>query len=139
MVGTITLYYKAEVVWLALLMTVLVTGGLTLFACQTKYDFTGMGGYLFAALWSLVLFGFVLMFIPGVNGARMSTTYKVYCWIGVLIFSLYIVYDTQLIMGGKHKKHSFGVDDYVFAALNLYLDIINMFLYLLALLGSGDR
>ena len=36
MVGTITLYFKAEVVWLALLMTVLVTAGLTLFACQTK-------------------------------------------------------------------------------------------------------
>ena len=43
-------------------------------------------------------------------------------------------YDTQLIVGGAHKKHQFGVDDYVFAALNIYLDIINLFLLLLQLL-----
>ena len=139
MIGTICLFYEAEVVWLALLMTVGVTAGLTVFACQTKWDITGTGGFLFAALWALMLFGFILLFIPSVNGARMSTTYKVYAGLGVLIFSVFIVYDTQLIMGGKHKKHSFGVDDYCFAALNLYLDIINLFLYLLALLGSGDR
>ena len=55
---------------------------------------------------------------------------------GCLLFSCYIVYDTQLIVGGQHKKHQFGVDDYVFAALNIYLDIINLFVYLLRLLNS---
>ena len=55
---------------------------------------------------------------------------------GVLIFSLYIVHDTQLMLGGSHKV-SIGMDDYVFAALNLYLDIINLFLLLLDLLNGG--
>jgi len=42
-------------------------------------------------------------------------------------------------MGGKHQKVQFGVDDYVFAALNIYLDIINLFISLLQLMGSrGD-
>ena len=38
-----------------------------------------------------------------------------------MLFSLYLVYDTQLIVGGAHKKFQFSVDDYVFAALNIYL------------------
>ena len=40
-------------------MTALVTAGLTVWACTTKSDFTDMGGYLYAALLSLVVFGFV--------------------------------------------------------------------------------
>ena len=53
---------------------------------------------------------------------------------GAIIFSFYIIYDTQLIIGGEHKKYQFDVDDYVFATITLYLDIINLFLYILDLL-----
>ena len=66
----------------------------------------------------------------------------IYALFGCLIFSLYIVYDTQKVVGGKHHKHQFGTDEYVFAALNLYLDIINLFLYLLEILRmlqGGDN
>ena len=59
-----------------------------------------------------------------------------YGCIGALIFSLYIVYDTQLMMGGKHK-YSLSPEEYIFAALNLYLDIINLFLYLLSIFGNS--
>lgn len=52
---------------------------------------------------------------------------------GALIFSMYIVYDTQMMMGGSHK-YSISPEEYVFAALNLYLDIINLFLYLLKII-----
>ena len=55
---------------------------------------------------------------------------------GALIFSLYIVYDTQLMMGGKHK-YSLSPEEYVFAALSLYLDIINLFLYILMIIGAA--
>jgi FtsH-binding integral membrane protein len=41
-----------------------------------------------------------------------------------------------LIIGGEHKAHKFTVDDYVFAALTLYLDIIQLFMRLLRLLGK---
>lgn len=65
----------------------------------------------------------------------MHTVYDI---VGILVFVVYIIYDTQLIMGemGGHKKHQFSVDDYAFAALNLYLDLINLFLHLLHLLGK---
>ena len=56
--------------------------------------------------------------------------------VGALIFSLYIVYDTQMMMGGKHK-YSLSPEEYIFAALNLYLDIINLFRYILCIVGIG--
>ena len=61
----------------------------------------------------------------------------VYGSIGALIFSLYIVYDTQLMMGGKHK-YALDPEEYIFASLNLYLDIINLFMYILMIVGASS-
>lgn len=48
----------------------------------------------------------------------------------------YLVYDTQIMMGGG-KQYSISPEEYVFAALNLYLDIINLFLYILQLIAAA--
>ena len=65
---------------------------------------------------------------------------NVYAGCGCLLFSMFIVYDTQMIMGGKdaygNDRNSISPDDYVFAALNLYLDIINLFIRILQVLGG---
>lgn len=60
-------------------------------------------------------------------------------WSSLRVFAFYIVYDTQLMLGswGGHKVE-FSVDDYVFAAINLYLDLINLFQYILELIGTRD-
>lgn len=58
----------------------------------------------------------------------------VYACLGALLFSFYLVYDTQLMLGGKHK-YSISPEEYIFAALNLYLDIVNIFLYILQIIG----
>lgn len=55
-------------------------------------------------------------------------------FVGALLFSVYLIYDTQLMMGGDHK-FSISPEEYVFAALNIYLDIIMIFLYILRLFG----
>ncbi|KAI8425983.1 hypothetical protein MSG28_004967 [Choristoneura fumiferana] len=47
----------------------------------------------------------------------------VYTAVGVLIMCVYLVYDTQLMIGGKHR-YAISPEEYVFAALNIYLDII---------------
>ena len=60
----------------------------------------------------------------------------IYSCLGALIFSFYIVYDTQLIIGGKHTKYKYDDEDYVIAALSLYLDIINLFIYILEILNK---
>ena len=130
-VGLICATYTVQSVLIALATVTAVTLALSLFAIQTKYDFTGMGPYLLVASIVLVIFGFILIFLP-----FNSVAQKVYAGIGALLFSLYLVYDTQLIVGGTHRKHQFEIDDYAMAAICLYIDIIQIFMYILTLVGD---
>jgi FtsH-binding integral membrane protein len=103
--------------------------GLTVFACCTRScDFTIWGGMLFAALFSLTIMTFFLMFWNSYYVTILIAT------LGVIIFSAYLVYDTQLIVGGKSRQYQ--IDDYIMAAINLYLDITRIFMYVLALVGG---
>ncbi|CEL99509.1 unnamed protein product [Vitrella brassicaformis CCMP3155] len=135
LVGVVTTQYDITAVGVAVGITAGVFIACTLFAIQTKIDFTSKGGYLFVALIVLLLFGIIAaFFIPTVPILQ-----KVYGAAGALIFSLYLVYDTQLLVGGKHRTFEFSVDDYVFAALALYIDIINIFLFILMLFGGSNN
>lgn len=58
----------------------------------------------------------------------------VYASLGALIFSIYLIYDTQMMMGGKHK-YSISPEEYVFASLSLYMDVVNIFIYILTIIG----
>jgi len=140
LVGFVSATYTAGSVALCAGITAAIFLCLTLYAWTTKRDFTGLGPYLFGMLMSLMVFGLVMgiMAAFGVYTPWMLMAYDI---VGILIFVMYIIFDTQLIMGelGGHKKYQFGIDDYVFAALNLYLDIINLFLHLLSLLGRERR
>lgn len=128
LVGLISSLYDPLTVLMAIGITGAIVFSLTLFAFQTKVDFTGAGPYLFVLLMCLMLMGIVSSYLPGIR--------TLYAGCGAVLFSFYIVYDTQLLIGGKHKKHAIGVDDYVFAAITLYLDIINLFIYILSIIGG---
>ncbi|KAI1483319.1 hypothetical protein K445DRAFT_75355 [Daldinia sp. EC12] len=127
-ISVIVSFYKTQIV----LNAVILTGGifvfLTLFACQTKYDFTSWMPYLFGALWGLLLFGFMMAFLPS-----SSTGELVYGGLAALIFSGYILVDTQLVI----RKHH--VEEEIAAAISLYLDIINLFLAILRILNSQSN
>lgn len=129
MLGVAASSFDTEAVLMAVGLCAAVCLGLTIFAFQTKWDFTVMGGALFVALIILVIFGIVAMIFPG----RVLTL--IYASCGALLFSVYLVYDTQLMMGGTHK-YSISPEEYIFAALNLYLDIVNIFLYILTIIGA---
>ena len=81
----------------------------------------------------------VILMIAGILLSILGTsriTIICYASAGALIFSMYIVYDTQLMMGGKHK-YSLSPEEYIFASLSLYLDIINLFMYILMIIGAA--
>lgn len=111
----------------ALVITVGVFVGLTLFTFQTKLDFSGLGPFLFAGLMGLITAGLVNIFIP----FGQSFDLAIACG-GVLIFSGYILYDTQQIM----KRLS--IDEPVLASLSLYLDFLNLFLYILRIVSREN-
>jgi len=137
--GFVSATYTWQSVALAAGTTCVIFTIMTVYAWRTKTDFTGLGPYLFAALSALCVFGFTLCLLSylgvGIHWAMMF-----YDACGVLLFTFYIVYDTQLLIGeyGGHQAQ-FTVDDYVFAALNLYLDIVNLFLYILSLFGNRSE
>ena len=131
MMGCIISVYEVSEVMMAIGITIVVVFGLTIFALQTKFDFTAMGGVLIMAVLCLMMFGLFAVFFP-----YNLIVNIVYASIGAFIFGVYIVFDTQLMMGGKHK-YALDPEEYIFASLNLYLDIINLFLFILQIIGNA--
>jgi modulator of FtsH protease len=107
----------------AAILTVMVFGGLTAYVHITKKDFSYLGGFLFMSLFLLIGMGIVGIFV------RSSMLHLIYSAAGVGIFSLFILYDTSRII------HRAKEDEAVFAAWMLFLDIINLFLFILSLLS----
>lgn len=130
MLGVVSAQYEAIEVLMAVGITAAVCLALTLFALQTKYDFTMCGGVLLVCFVIVFIFGIVAIFVH----SRIVSL--VYASLGALLFSVYLIYDTQLMLGGKHK-YSISPEEYVFAALNLYVDIINIFMYILTIIGAS--
>jgi modulator of FtsH protease len=106
------------------LMTSVAFGGISLYAVKTNRDFSYIGGFLFAALLILIVGGIANIFLQN------QTFHLILSGIGALIFSIYILYDTQNILKGSYESE-------VDAAVSLYLDFINLFLSLLNITNSS--
>ena len=116
------------VVLIAALMTFAIVLSLSLYAIFTKEDFTTKWGILIVLLVAMLILGIVSIF------AWSPFLDNLYCCLGVIVFGIYLVIDTQMIIGGR--KMQLSMDDYVVGALILYIDIIQIFLYLLELLSK---
>lgn len=123
-IGVVVTYYDELVVLQAFVLTCAVTAGLTAYTLQSKRDFSKLGSGLYAALCILLVGTFVQAFLG-------STSFEILLsGAGALIFSLFIVYDTHMIM------HRISAEEYIIATIELYLDIINLFLELLKILDA---
>lgn len=113
----------------AVALATVMTGGIFVFlsgyTIVTKKDFGGMGNYLFMALILLIIAMVANIFI---QAPMMSL---VISYIAAFIFSLFILYDTSEIIHGRETS-------YISATINLYLDILNLFVHLLSILGNSD-
>jgi len=128
MVSSICAMSDPENVVMAAVMTLGVTVSLTLYACTTRTDFTYFAGFLFVSVSSLMMSGFFMMFF------NYGYLYVMCCGFGVIIYGMYLVYDTQLILGGKHVE--LGYDDYIIGAILIYLDIVVLFIRILEIINS---
>lgn len=118
---------------LVFLMTALYFGALAAYGHFTSRSLAGYRSILLSGLIFLLVFEILVTFIPGLPG-----TESVYCLIGIGIFLGYTAYDTQRIR--EFYYYYSGYPDMmekasIFSALQLYLDFINLFLYLLRFLG----
>ncbi|XP_038632061.1 protein lifeguard 1 [Scyliorhinus canicula] len=130
MVGAIASNYNTASVMIALGSTVAVCLAIILFASQTRFDFTLCYGFLLVASIVLLMFGFFSIFFY----SRILQI--VYGSLGAMIFSIFLAADIQLMLA--NHRYGLSPEEYIFGALILYLDIINIFLYMLMIFG-GDR
>eukprot|EP00291_Cryptomonas_curvata_P027921 CAMPEP_0172206614 /NCGR_PEP_ID=MMETSP1050-20130122/33324_1 /TAXON_ID=233186 /ORGANISM="Cryptomonas curvata, Strain CCAP979/52" /LENGTH=235 /DNA_ID=CAMNT_0012885733 /DNA_START=184 /DNA_END=891 /DNA_ORIENTATION=- len=127
-VGTPQYTLGANTVLLALAITAAVFVSLTAFTLQSKWDFSFLGAGLGVSLFLLLIWGLSMQLFG--FGAQMQYLYSL---AGAVIFSLYIVFDTWKI------SCKYGPDDYIMGAIDLYLDILNLFLFILQLLSDKRR
>jgi len=122
--GMIISQYDLLIVSQAFFLTGLIVVGLTMYTFQTKNDFSWLNGTLLSLLTALTVGGLLHIFF---RNSALETLLTIG---GAVLFSVYIIYDTQLIM--KHLSP----EEYVIGILNLYMDIINLFIKILRLLDS---
>lgn len=123
--------FRLNSVILVFLATAIYFGALAAYGHFTRRNLAGFGPILFSGLIFLVLFGVPSLFIPWLN--------SMVCLVGIAVFLGYTAYDTQRIR--EFYYYYSGYPDMmekasIFSALQLYMDFINLFLYLLRFLGN---
>lgn len=119
------------------LVTAIAFAGLSLYGYVTKRDLSGMGTFLIMGVIGLIVASIINIFIAS------SALHFAITIIGVLIFAGLTAYDTQNIKN-TYVQHAHSGDSEwlgkaaIMGALNLYLDFINMFMFLLQLLGNRE-
>lgn len=129
--GITASYTKPFIVLVAIATTLGIVIALTIFAFQTKFDFTILAGILFCLSISLTVFVILAVVV------HSKILYIVYATLAAFLISVYIVMDTQMMMSGKTVQ--LDPEEHIFAALNLYVDIILLFSYVLAICGLSNQ
>ena len=127
------LVYELSYLIYVFFATSIYFGALALYGYVTKRDLSGYRPILTFGLIFLIVFYLLSWFIPG-----LSAMDRIVCLIGIAVFLGYTAYDTQKIRA--YYSYYSGFPDMlekasIFSALQLYLDFINLFLYLLRFLG----
>ncbi|KAM3960113.1 protein lifeguard 4 [Aphomia sociella] len=126
-IGVVVSFYNTVVVLQALGLTFTVVFALTLYTLNTKRDFSFVGYGLVAGLCVLIIGGLVQIFLQ-------SSAFEIaLSFVGVVLFSLFLIFDTQQMMT------TLSPEEYILATINLYMDILNLFLYILRLLNELNR
>ncbi len=135
--SSIFLVYTGASIVQIFLITAIAFASLSLYGYTTKKDLSGMGTFLMMGLVGLIVAMVVNIFLqsPAIMFAISA--------IGVLIFAGLTAYDTQKIKTDYIAHAAHGDSEWlakaaIMGALNLYLDFINMFIFLLQLFGSRE-
>ncbi|MDD2394510.1 MULTISPECIES: Bax inhibitor-1/YccA family protein [Sphaerochaeta] len=138
MLSTIFAVYAGVVIYKTFFTTALMFGGMSLYAMTTKRDLNKFGSYLVMGLWGLIIASLINMFL-GSSGLDYLISF-----IGVGIFLGLTAWDTQKIIR-MNEQYGSGIDEETFTklsiigALTLYLDFLNLFLFLLRIFGRSNN
>jgi len=138
MLSTIFTVYTGALIYKTFLTTALMFAGMSIYAMGTKRDLSGMGYYLSMALWGLIIASLVNFLF------RSSGFDYILSFLGVGIFLGLTAYDTQRIVR-MNDQYGSSMDEDTFTkmsiigALSLYLNFLNIFLFLLRIFGRSNN
>uniref|UniRef100_A0A8C6MMH2 Protein lifeguard 2 n=1 Tax=Nothobranchius furzeri TaxID=105023 RepID=A0A8C6MMH2_NOTFU len=132
MTGMLSSYYNTKSVVMCLGIAAAVCLVVTIFSFQTKFDVTSCHGMLFMFCLVMFISGLVLavvlpfQYVPWLDA--------IYASLGAILFTMFLAFDTQLLMG--NKRYTMSPEEYVFATLSIYLDIVYIFSFFLQIFGA---
>ncbi|KAH8877552.1 Protein lifeguard 2 [Schistosoma japonicum] len=135
MMATITSFYDTQSVLIAVIITACLCIAISIFAMQTRIDFTKCTSLIFVLSIVFMLTGIAYMIVLAVTGQNRILQ-VVYGGLGALVFGVYLVFDIQQIVGGR--KIELSPEEYIFGALQLYLDVVNLFLSIISLFTTRN-
>ncbi len=135
--SSIFLVFTGESIAQTFLITAIAFAGLSLYGYTTKKDLSGFGTFLMMGVIGILVASIVNIFIAS---SALSFAISV---IGVLVFAGLTAYDTQriktdYIAHAQHADQEWLGKSAIMGALSLYLDFINLFMFLLSFLGNRE-
>ncbi len=131
--SVIFLAYTGATISLAFFTTAATFGAMSLYAMTTKRDLSGMGHYLMMGVMGIIIVSLINFFV------KSPAIYYLISYVGVLVFMGLTAYDTQKILQLSARSGAVSEDEYIkfsiMGALKLYLDFINIFLFMLRIFG----
>lgn len=122
--------YSFKIVAISLFLTIVTTLVITFYACNTKTDFSYLKMALLIIFSQLFTVGFISVLF------HIKLLYSFYTFLSAITVGIYLVFDTQLIVG--KLGYAYSVDDYIFASLEIYMDIIRLFLLILRIVAKAS-
>lgn len=128
----VTIRYDTYIILQAITSTCIITGGVSIYAyiCAKRgITFDEYEPYLFMLVIALIMTGIFQLFI-------MSTILNtIIGFLGTIVFSGYLLYDVNQLYSNEDKY----TDDPIISAINIYLDIINIFIYIIQCMECGNQ
>ena len=134
-VGTFSSIFSPKMVCYGTIhtLTAFITIALYTFQPNPQYDFTILGNTLLTCLTTLLV-GCVLN-----TYFHMPLLDNIFSGCLAIIFAIYLLYDMQMIVGGKHRKYQYGQQEYILAALNMYQNILSFYIQIMKLLHNNEK
>ena len=131
----LTFFYTIDSLHKAFLVTAFTFGAMSIYGYMTNRDLTSVGSFCMMGLWGLIISAVVNIFF------QSHAVYFVSSFIGVVVFIAFVAYDTQKLKNLYYEVQETPLVEKaaLMGAFSLYLDFLNLFLYLLRFLGEQKR
>lgn len=132
--SSMSIYYTSESIAKVFFITASLFGSMAIYGHTTKRDLSGMGSFLMMGVIGIFIASLANMFF------QSSALGNVLSYVGVVVFTLLTAYDVQMLKSVYYQMGATGSNEIaqktsIYGALNLYMDFINLFIFLLRIFG----